>query len=88
MCYILKNNPYICGMEVPKVIKRAAAWYLKNYPKAKIVHLGAYKDADAYFVKMPDNAITGYPPVLLLRDNKVSEVCDEQSLAIISSLLS
>lgn len=85
MCYVLKIR-YLCGMETPKAIKRAAAWYLKNFKKAKLAYLGVYKGADAYCVQMPEDMKTGFPPVFLLRDNKVTEVCDTRSLEIISSL--
>ena len=82
---LFRNNDYLCDMETPKAIKRAAAWYLKNFPKAKLEHLGTYKDAEAYCVQMPDNTKTGFPPVFLLRGNKVTEISGEQSLEVISS---
>lgn len=70
----------------PKEIVRKATPYLKNVPGSVIVHLGTYQGAEAYFVKFPDDAFVGYPPVFLLKGASVKEVSGHDALAIISSL--
>lgn len=36
---------------------------------------------------MPEDTVTGYPPVFVLRDGKAVEIIGEESLGIISELL-
>lgn len=72
-------------MELPYAIKRATSWYMKHFPGSEVVHLGEYRGDEAFYVKMPDGTVTGYPPVLLLRKGKAVEIIGEESLEIISS---
>lgn len=73
-------------MATPKAIIKAASGYLKDYPKAKLVHLGKYTGAEAFYVKMPDNVKTGYPPVFLFKDGIVRPILGPDALDIIFSL--
>lgn len=72
-------------MNAPKVIIREASFYLKNVPGSVIVHLGTYLGQEAYYVKFPDAATVGYPPVFLLKGSVVKSVIGEEALRIISS---
>jgi len=73
-------------MEAPKAVIKAASGYLKDVPKSKLVYLGKYTGADAFYVKMPDNVKAGYPPVYLFKNAVVRPIYGEQALDIISSL--
>lgn len=70
---------------IPQPIRKAAAWFRRGYPGAEVVHLGDYRGEDAYYVRMPEGTVTGYPPVFLLREGKAVEIIGEESLEIISS---
>ena len=72
-------------MEIPYAIRRAASWYLNGYPEAEIISLGLYMGDKAFYVRMPDDAITGYPPVFLLKKGKAVEVIGPEGLEILSS---
>ena len=74
-------------MEIPYAIKRKSNWFLKHFPGAKIVHLGQYNGEEVFYVQMPDDTITGYPPVFILREGKAVEIIGEESLQILSNLL-
>lgn len=73
-------------MGIPQAIKKSASWYLKNCPGSVIVHLGKYHGDETYYVQMPEESITGYPPVFLFKDGKAVEIMGEESLKVISSL--
>lgn len=73
-------------MFIPQAIKKAASWYKRNYPGSQVVYLGTYNGEDAYYVKLPDDAVTGYPPVFVLRDGKAVEIIGEESLKVIPAL--
>ena len=72
-------------MAIPYTIKRKAASILKAYPEAQLVHLGQYKGEEAFCIQMPDDAITGYPPVYLLRNGKAVEIFGEEVFEVLRS---
>ena len=78
---------YLCSISIPQEIRKAAAPFRRGYHGTKIIHLGKYKGDEAYYLMMPEETHTGYPPVFLLRDRKVVEIVGEQSLEIISTLM-
>lgn len=69
---------------IPQQVRKAAAWYRRNCPGAEVVHLGDYRGEDTYYVRMPEETVTGFPPVFVLRDGKAVEINGEESLGIIS----
>lgn len=73
-------------MNAPKAIRQKASPYLKDVPGSVLVHLGTYLGQEAYYVKFPDTAIVGYPPVFLLKGSIVKEIMGEEALDVISSL--
>lgn len=72
-------------MNAPKAIRQKASPYLKDVPGSVLVHLGTYLTHEAYYVRFPDTAIVGYPPVFLIRGEVVQTVIGEDALRIISS---
>lgn len=73
-------------MEAPKAVIKAASGYLKDVPGSKLVYLGKYTGADAFYVKMPNFVDAGYPPVYLFKNAIVRPVYGSDALSIISSL--
>lgn len=73
-------------MNIPKVIQKAASWYLKNFPGAKVIYLGNYEGSEAFRVEMPEDSVTGYPPVFLLNKSTVTKLSGPKCLKVISSL--
>lgn len=74
-------------MNIPQEIRKASAPFRRGYHGTKIIHLGKYKGDEAYYLMMPEETHTGYPPVFLLRKGEVVEIIGGQSLKIISELM-
>lgn len=71
-------------MEVPAPVLAAAAGLVEMYgPQFEL--LGQTDGADVYMFCFPDDEVTGFPFVYLLKDGKAKEVTGFDALSIIGS---
>lgn len=68
--------------QTPQIVKDAAKDLIKAYG-GKVDFLGKYKGADAYMLKFPEDADTGFPFVYIHKDDKVTEIIGFEALDIV-----
>lgn len=68
--------------QIPQIVKDAAKDLIKIYGD-NIDFLGKYEGADAYMLKSPEDADTGFPFVYIHKDDKVSEITGFEALDIL-----
>lgn len=68
--------------QIPQIVKNAAQALIKSYG-GKIGFLGKHKDADAYMLKFPEDADTGFPFVYILKDDNVTELTGFEALDVV-----
>ena len=72
--------------EIPIAVLNTAKELIDMYG-INFDYLGRYKDADTYVYRFPEDSVTGFPFVYLLKDNSVTEVTGSIALHIISILV-
>lgn len=73
-------------METPSKVK-AAAQYLIDMYGDHVEHLGQYQGAEAFYYHFPDDITAGFPPVYLLKGDKLREAGEFEALEIIGSFV-
>ncbi len=73
-------------MEIPSKVKRAAQYLVEMYGD-HVEHLGQYQGAEAFYYHFPDDITAGFPPVYLMKGDKLREVDGFEALEIIGSFV-
>lgn len=73
-------------MEIPSKVKRAAQYLVEMYGD-HVEHLGQYQGAEAFYYHFPDDITAGFPPVYLMKGDKLREVSGFEALEIIDSFV-
>jgi hypothetical protein len=69
-------------MDIPSKVIRAAQYLVEMYGD-HLEHLGTYRGAEAFYYRFPDDVTAGFPPVYLIKDDKLKEVGGFEALEII-----
>lgn len=73
-------------MDIPSKVIRAAQYLVEMYGD-HLEHLGTYRGAEAFYYRFPDDVTAGFPPVYLIKDDKLKEVGGFEALEIIGSFV-
>ena len=73
-------------MEIPAKVRQAAQYLVGVYGD-HLEHLGQYQGAEAFYYHFPDDVTAGFPPVYLLKGDKLREVGEFEALEIIGSFV-
>ena len=73
-------------MEIPAKVKQAAQYLIEMYGD-HVEHLGQYQGAEAFYYHFPDDVTAGFPPVYLMKGDKLREVSGFEALEIIGSFV-
>ena len=71
---------------IPEAVQREAADLCRTY-NGTVEHLGEYEGQDAYYVKIPEEYVVGFPTVFLLKDGGVLSVGGPAALDIITRFI-
>lgn len=73
-------------MEIPSKVRQAAQYLVEMYGN-HVEHLGTYRGAEVFYYRFPDDVTAGFPPVYLIKDDKIKEVGGFEALEIIGSFV-
>lgn len=81
-CVAVAEFVYLFEMEIPAKVREAARDLIERYGD-RLVYLGEYHGAQAYYYRFPDDLDTGFPFVYLLKGESVSNINGFDALDII-----